>query len=95
MTEETPESLKTEVVAKDTVPSVIFVMSNDAGEVLDLATRDNPMRYLHGHDMILRGLEKALDGQKPGVQFHVDVAPEDAYGMREGETQRVPKSIFP
>ena len=95
MIEETPESLKTDVVEKDTVPSVIFVMSNDAGEVLDLATRDNPMRYLHGHNMILRGLEKALDGMTIGKQFHVDVAPEDGYGEREGEPQRVPKSIFP
>lgn len=89
------ESLQTNKVIKDTVPSVIFVLSNDAGEVLDLATREAPMRYLHGHGAILRGLEKALDGVEVGKQFHVDVPPEDGYGLRDGEPQAVPKSIFP
>ncbi|MBQ9395745.1 MAG: peptidylprolyl isomerase [Proteobacteria bacterium] len=95
MTNETPESLKTDTVAQDTVPSIIFVLSDDKGEVLDLATRDNPMRYLHGHGAILRGLEKALEGRKVEERFHVDVPPEDGYGLREGEPQAVPKSLFP
>ena len=89
------DSLQTNKVTQDTVPSVIFVLSNDAGEVLDLATREAPMRYLHGHGAILRGLEKALDGAEVGKQFHVDVPPEDGYGLRDGEPQAVPKSIFP
>lgn len=92
---ESKESLQTDTVSTDTVPSVIFVMSDDAGEVLDLATRDNPMRYLHGHKQILPGLEKALDGATIGKRFHIDVPPEDAYGLRDGEPQAVPKSIFP
>lgn len=94
-TTETSESLRTDIIAKDTVPSVIFVLSNDEGEVLDLATYDNPMRYLHGHDMILRGLEHALEGKKVHDHFHIDVPPEDGYGLRDGEPQAVPKSIFP
>lgn len=94
-TPESRESLITDVIVKDTVPSVIFVLSNDAGEVLDIATRDNPMRYLHGHKQILPGLEKALDGKKNGDHFHIDVPPEEGYGLREGEPQAVPKSIFP
>lgn len=92
---ETPESLQTDTVTADTVPSVIFVLSNDAGEVVDLATRESPLRYLHGHHAILTGLEKALENKKIGERFHVDVQPEDAYGLREGEPQAVPKSIFP
>lgn len=92
---ETPESLRADKVVKDTVPSVIFVLSNDAGEVLDLATRDNPMRYLHGHGQILKGLEKGLDGLGIGERIHLDVPPEEGYGEREGEPQAVPKSIFP
>lgn len=89
------DSLQTDKVTQDTVPSVIFVLSNDAGEVLDLATRESPMRYLHGHGAILRGLEKALEGAEVGKQFHIDVPPEDGYGLRDGEPQAVPKSIFP
>lgn len=92
---ESKESLQTDAIADDTVASVIFVMSDDAGEVLDLATRDNPMRYLHGHRQILPGLEKALASKRAGDRFHIDVAPEDGYGLRDGEPQAVPKSIFP
>ena len=92
---ETIESLQTDTVAQDTVVSVIFVMSDDAGEVIDLATRDNPMRYLHGHHAILTGLENGLANKKVGERFHIDVPPEEGYGIREGEPQAVPKSIFP
>lgn len=92
---ESRESLTTDTVASDTVVSVIFVLSNDAGEVLDIATRENPMRYLHGHNQILTGLEKALEGRHVGDKFHIDVPPEEGYGLRDGEPQAVPKSIFP
>lgn len=96
MTEtETKDSLRVESIQEDAVASVIFVMSDDAGEVLDLATRDNPMRYMHGHHQILPGLEKALEGRHTGERFHIDVPPEDGYGLREGEPQAVPKAIFP
>ena len=94
-TKETPESLRVDKIEKDVVPSIIFVLSNDAGEVLDLATRENPMRYLHGHGQILPGLEKGLEGAAVGERKHLDVPPEEGYGLREGEPQAVPKSIFP
>lgn len=95
MLTESKESLQIDAVQNDAVVSLIFVMSDDAGEVLDLATRDNPMRYMHGHRQILPGLESALSGKHVGCRFHVDVPPEEAYGLREGEPQAVPKSIFP
>lgn len=88
-----PETL--EVVEKDCVVSFIFVMYDDSGEVLDNASIANPIRYLHGHGGILKGLEKALEGKRVHEQFHCDVTPEDGYGLREGEPQAVPKSIFP
>ncbi len=83
------------VVEENCVVSFIFVMSDENGEVLDNASFDAPIRYLHGHGGILRGLEKALGGRKLDEQFHCEVEPQDAYGLREGEPQAVPKSIFP
>ena len=88
---ESKESLQTNTIQNDTVASLIFVMSDDAGEVLDLATRDNPMRYMHGHRQILPGLEKALDGKSVRARFHVDVAPEEDYKIRKDEPQDVTK----
>lgn len=88
-----PDTL--DVVKNDAVVSIAFVLSDDSGEVLDLATHDAPMRYMHGHNAILRGLEQALDGRKLNERFSAVVEAQDAYGLREGEPQAVPKSIFP
>ena len=86
---------RVDVVQHDCVVSIVFVLSDDTGEVLDFASRDEPLRYLHGHGGILRGLENALEGAALDARLHVEVAPQDAYGPREGEPQAVPKSIFP
>lgn len=88
-----PEAL--EQVIDGAIVSIVFVLSDESGEVLDLATQDAPMRYMHGRNAILKGLERALDGRKVGERFHAVVEAQDAYGLREGEPQAVPKSIFP
>ncbi|MFA5625388.1 MAG: peptidylprolyl isomerase [Bradymonadales bacterium] len=88
----TAESL---VIKNDFVVSIVYVLTNSSGELLDLSTHEKPMRYMHGHGNIIRGLEKALEGKAIGDHLEVDVAPEDAYGLRDGEPQAVPKSIFP
>lgn len=82
-------------IANDMVVSIAYVLSNDEGEVLDMASRETPLRYMHGHANIVRGLENALTGLAVGDHKHVDVQPEDGYGLRDGEPQPVPKSIFP
>lgn len=94
-TQQTPQSLQTDTIGPDTVPSIAFVMSDDQGVVLDMAPPENPMRYLHGSGTILRGLERALDGAPVGARLSLVLSPDDAYGPREGDPQAVPKSLFP
>ncbi len=44
--------------------------------------------YLHGHNGIIPGLENALTGKKAGDSFSVTIAPEQAYGLRQGDAQQ-------
>lgn len=39
-----------------------------------------PLEYIHGYNMILAGLEHALDGKDVNDEFKLTLAPQDAYG---------------
>ena len=66
-------------ISKDTVVSLNYVLKNDKGEVLD-DSGDSPLVYLHGHQNIVPGLEKALDGLAKGASTKASVSPEEGYG---------------
>ncbi|MDP3617014.1 MAG: peptidylprolyl isomerase, partial [Rhodoferax sp.] len=56
-----------------------------------------PMVYLHGgYDTIFPKVEAALEGQTPGYQITLVLAPQDAFGERdESLLQTIPKTQFP
>ncbi len=82
-------------VAKDIVVSLAYQVITEEGAVVDQSTVEAPLDYLHGHDNLIVGLEKALEGREAGDKFEVTVAPEDAYGEHEDEmVQRVPANVF-
>jgi len=82
-------------VAKDTVVSLAYQVKTEEGVVVDQSTTDAPLDYLHGHNNLIVGLEKALEGREVGDKFEVTVAPEEAYGEHHDEmVQRVPAEVF-
>ena len=91
-------------VAKNTVVSFHYTLTEsglkESGTVgaspLDSSReRGTPMFALLGHQQLVPGVERALEGREAGERFEVDVTPEDAYGeRREGMVQRVPKKYF-
>ncbi|GAB6262675.1 peptidylprolyl isomerase [Photobacterium sp. CCB-ST2H9] len=82
-------------VAKDTVVSLAYQVKTEEGIVVDQSTTDAPLDYLHGHNNLIIGLEKALEGRAVGDKFEVTVAPEEAYGEHHAEmVQRVPAEVF-
>ncbi|MCM0150733.1 peptidylprolyl isomerase, partial [Photobacterium galatheae] len=82
-------------VAKDTVVSLAYQVKTEDGIVVDQSTTDAPLDYLHGHNNLIIGLEKALEGRAVGDKFEVTVAPEEAYGEHHAEmVQRVPAEVF-
>lgn len=82
-------------ITQDKVASIAYEVKTQEGALVDQTTTDTPLDYLHGHNNLIPGLEKELEGKVAGDKFSVTVSPEDAYGeYEEAFVQRVPKSAF-
>jgi FKBP-type peptidyl-prolyl cis-trans isomerase SlyD len=82
-------------IAQDTVVSIAYTLSNDAGEVLDAAEQSEPLVYIHGRGQIIPGLETALAGRSTGDTFRIRIPPGDAYGEHDPDlVQEARRSQF-
>jgi FKBP-type peptidyl-prolyl cis-trans isomerase SlyD len=68
------------LIGENSVVSVNYTLTDDAGKVLDSSDGSKPMVYLHGAGNIVPGLEKALVGKGAGDSLKVRVEPAEAYG---------------
>lgn len=73
------------LVAKDTVVTFHYTLTDKEGQVLDSSQGQEPLVYLHGYSQIVRGLEDALLGKSAGASFKVTIDPADGYGERREE----------
>ncbi|MGA9572485.1 MAG: peptidylprolyl isomerase [Lysobacterales bacterium] len=79
------------IAEKDKVVTFHYTLTNAAGEQMETSRDKEPMRYLHGANNIIAGLEKAMEGHAVKDEFSVTVEPKEAYGVRnEKNVQRVP-----
>ncbi len=75
---------------------VNYVARDDSGNILDSSDADGPIRYIHGTEDLIPGLEAALEGHSAGEKLSIRVAMEDAYGDRdESLIEEVPIANFP
>lgn len=82
-------------IQANSVVSFDYTLTSDDGDVIDTSHGRTPLIYLHGHQNIVPGLEKAMEGKQVGDQFDAVVEPEEGYGpYREELVQDVPKSAF-
>lgn len=82
-------------IAENSVVSIHYTLTNDAGETLDASGEHEPLVYLHGHENIVSGLENGLVGKGTGDAVNVTVQPEDGYGLVDPEmVQTVLHSAF-
>jgi FKBP-type peptidyl-prolyl cis-trans isomerase SlyD len=83
-------------VAKDTVVTIEYKLFLEDGQLVDESEAEDPLVYLHGHDEVIPGLERALEGRGAGDSLKVEVAPEDAYGEFDPEgVEEVPREELP
>ncbi|MBB3139990.1 FKBP-type peptidyl-prolyl cis-trans isomerase [Halomonas organivorans] len=84
-------------IAPQRVASLHYVLSDEDGQVLDDSrSRQTPLEYLHGHDNLMAGLERALAGREAGAELSVTLAPGEAYGLRdEALVREVGRDAFP
>jgi len=78
-------------IEKDTVVQFVYKMTDTEDKVLEDSTKGMPMAYLHGHNGLLAGLEKAMEGKSTDDEFSVTLAPEEAYGLlKDNAEQKIP-----
>jgi len=82
-------------IDKDTAVTLSYKVSDASGKLLEESRE--PMAYLHGgYGNTFPKVEAALQGQEAGFQAVVELAPQDAFGLRdESLLQTIPKSQFP
>lgn len=84
------------VAAADTVVHISYTLRNGKGEILDQAEASDDFHYLHGHENIVPGLEKAITGRKVGDKLDVSLTPDEGYGDYDpARLRKIPKSEFP
>lgn len=84
-------------IAPQRVVNLHYVLSDAENTVLDDSrARQKPLEYLHGHNNIVSGLERALTGQVRGAILSVTLMPVEAYGLRnEALVREVDRQSFP
>ncbi|MBN1203792.1 MAG: peptidylprolyl isomerase [Myxococcaceae bacterium] len=83
-------------IAKDTVVSIDYRLHLGDGEIIEETEQGDPLVYLHGHEEIVPGLEKALEGKKAGESLKAQVSPQEGYGDYDPESvEEVPREDFP
>jgi FKBP-type peptidyl-prolyl cis-trans isomerase SlyD len=82
-------------IEKNTAVTLRYKISEPNGRVLEESKE--PMAYLHGgYGNTFPKVEAALEGQEVGFQTVIELAPEDAFGLRnEALMQTIPKTQFP
>ena len=83
-------------IAKDTVVSIHYTLTDDDGKQLDSSEGKSPLVFLQGHQNIIPGLESELEGKEKGNKLIAKIAPAQAYGEHSPQLiQKVPKTNFP
>ncbi len=67
-------------ITKDMTVSLEYTLKDDSGKILDSSSEVGAMEYIHGYNMIIPGLEKALEGKEENEEIDVSIPPELAYG---------------
>jgi FKBP-type peptidyl-prolyl cis-trans isomerase SlyD len=79
-------------IGQDSVVTLHYTLTDDAGNTLDSSAGAEPLAYLHGNGNLIPGLERELDGKSAGEKLQVKVAPADGYGEYDKSlVQRVPR----
>ena len=85
----------TQTISQDKVVGIHYIVKTAEGQQLDQSKEGQPLQFIFGRGMLIKGLEDALAGKAVGDKFNADIAPEDAYGERhDGLIQTVPRNLF-
>jgi len=72
-------------IEKDAVVGINYRLTVPDGTEVDSTADREPMEYLHGHQNIIPGLEKELEGHDVGDDLDVTIGPKEGYGVLDPE----------
>lgn len=72
-------------IEKDSVVGIDYRLTVADGTEVDTTADRGPMQYLHGHNNIIPGLERELEGKTVGDAIDVTIGPEGGYGVHDAE----------
>lgn len=70
-------------IKKNTVVAFEYTLKDKDGNVIDTSVGREALQYLQGAGNIIPGLEKEMEGLSVGDKKHVEVAPEEGYGVSD------------
>lgn len=70
-------------VRDNAVVSIEYTLKDEEGSVIETATGNDAVSYMHGAGKLIIGLERELEGREEGHSFQVTVPPDDGYGERK------------
>jgi FKBP-type peptidyl-prolyl cis-trans isomerase SlyD len=70
-------------------------IDDSEGELIEQATKENPLQFLYGAGMMLPKFESNLSGKKEGEIFQITLSKKDAYGeINDDAVVELPKNVF-
>lgn len=82
-------------IVKDKVVSIAYQVRTEDNVLVDEATIEAPLSYIHGSGNLIEGLELALEAKEVGDKFDIEVQANDAYGeYNDNLVQSVPREFF-
>jgi FKBP-type peptidyl-prolyl cis-trans isomerase SlyD len=70
-------------------------IDDSEGELIEQATKENPLQFLYGAGMMLPKFESNLSGKKEGEIFQITLSKKDAYGeINNDAVVELPKNVF-
>ncbi len=70
-------------ITENTVVKFEYTLKDKDGNVIDTSAGREPLEYLQGAGNIIPGLEKEMEGLSVGDKKHVEVSPEEGYGVSD------------
>ena len=82
-------------ITSNSVVTVSYIVTDDTDQVVGRTDPKNPMEVLVGHNFLVPGLEKALEGHVKGDEFAIKLEPQDAFGeFNDGLVQTIDRALF-
>lgn len=62
---------------------------------IEIELEEKPFIFCVGKDMVIKGLDKALEGKEVGKKYSIELQPEEAFGDRKKDLVRlIPMKLF-